>query len=274
MAQIRVVPKTFCNRMEGDIPMNISFDGKVAIVTGAARGIGLACAELLAASGAKVALVDINSENLAEATKKVQDKGVARGYQLDVTNIPAIAPTVSRIRQELGEVDILVCSAGIVAPRPAEDIPEAEWDAILDTNIKGLFFCNQAVAIQSMIPRKTGAVVNIASMFGLVAAPPPLMTAHYCVSKAGVISLTRQGAIEWAQYNIRVNAVAPTFTLTPLSKEHLEDPEFKPAALNRIPLHRFATVDDIAAAVCFLASDAAKMITGVTLPVDGGWTAQ
>ena len=254
--------------------MNISFDRKVAIVTGAASGIGLACAELLVASGAKGALVDINPQHLAKATNSVQEKGTARGYQLDVTNIPAIAPTVSRIRQELDEVDILVCCAGIGTAELAEKITEAGWDSVLSTNTKGLFFCNQAVAIQSMIPRKTGAVVNIASMFGLVAAPPPLMTAHYCVSKAGVISLTRQGAIEWAQHNIRVNAVAPTFVLTPLSKGDLEDPKFRTFAFNRIPLRRFAIVDDIAAAVCFLASDAAKMITGVTLPVDGGWTAQ
>lgn len=107
--------------------MNITFDGKVAIVTGGASGIGLACAELLAASGAKVAAVDNNSESLARATKSIQEKGIARGYHLDVTDIPSIAPTISRIRKELGEVEILVCSAGIVAPRPAEDISEAEW---------------------------------------------------------------------------------------------------------------------------------------------------
>ena len=250
--------------------MNITFDNKVAMVTGAASGIGLACAELLAASGAKIALVDYQPDHLAEATKNVQEKGIAKGYQLDVTDIRAIAPTVSQIRQDLGEVDVLVCSAGTNIPKLAEDVTEADWDTILSVNTKGLFFCNQAVAIQSMIPRKTGAIVNIASIFGLVGGPK---RASYCASKGGVVQLTRQEAIEWATYNIRINAVAPTFILTNLTRDMLKDPEFKTYVLDNTPLHCLATVDDVAAATCFLASDAAKMITGVILPVDGGWTA-
>ncbi len=246
-------------------------DNKVAIVTGAASGIGLACAELLTASGAKVALVDCQPARLVEATKNVQEKGIAKGYQLDVTDIPAITPTVSRIRQDLGEVDILVCSAGINIPKLAEEVGEAEWDPTLSINTKGLFFCNQAVAIQSMIPRKTGAIVNITSIFGLVGGPK---RAAYCASKGGVVQLTRAEAIDWAPYNIRVNAVAPTFILTNLTRGYLNDPEFKAYVLDNTPLHRLATVDDVAAATCFLASDEAKMITGVVLPVDGGWTAR
>lgn len=250
--------------------MDIRLDDKVAIITGAAGGIGLACAELLAASGAKVALVDCQPDHLAEATKKVQKKGIARNYQLDVTDIPAIAPTVSRIRQELGEVDILVCSAGINIPKLAHEVTEADWDALLEVNAKGLFFCNQAAAVQSMIPRKSGAIMNIASQMGLVGG---WKRAAYCASKGAVVQLTRAEAIDWAPYNIRVNAVAPTFVLTDLSKGMLEDPEFKNYALDKILFHRLATADDVATAVCFLVSDEANMITGAILPVDGGWTA-
>jgi len=251
--------------------LNITFGNKVAIVTGAAGDIGLACARLLADSGARVALIDCQPDRLKEATKSVQHKGVAQGYQLDVTDTPAIAPTVGRIRQELGEVDILVCVAGTNIPKLAQEVTEADWDAILSLNTKGLFFCNQAVAVQSMIPRKTGAIVNIASIFGLVGGPK---RASYCASKGGVVQLTRQEAIEWAPYNIRVNAVAPTFVLTKMTQGYLSDPKFKTYVLDNTPLHCLATVDDVAAATCFLASDAAKMITGVVLPVDAGWTAR
>jgi len=251
--------------------MNITFDNKVAIVTGAASGIGLACAELLAASGAKVALADCHPDHLAEAVKNVQKKGIAQGYQLDVTDIPAITTTISQIRHDLGEVDVLVCSAGTNIRKPPQDVTEADWDTVLSTNTKGLFFCNQAAAIQSMIPRRTGAIVNIASVYGLVGGPAQTT---YCASKGGVAQLTRQEAIDWAPYNIRINAVAPTFVLTNLTKGYLSDPQVKTWVLDNIPLHRLATADDVAAATCFLASDAASMITGVILPVDGGWIAR
>ena len=250
--------------------MNIRLDNKVAIVTGAASGIGLSCAELLAESGAKTALVDMNAENLAKATKQVQGKGIARGYQLDVTNIRAIAPTFSHIRQELGEIDILVCSAGINIRQAAHEVTEAAWDAIMSVNTKGLFFCNQAVAIQSMMPLKRGAIVNIASIMGIVGGPSRLV---YCASKAAVIQLARAEAVDWAPYNIRVNAVAPTYVLTNLTRELLKDPEAEKYVLSNIPLRRLATLNDVAAAICFLASDEASMITGTVLPVDGGWTA-
>jgi 2-deoxy-D-gluconate 3-dehydrogenase len=251
--------------------MDIRLDDKVAVVTGAASGIGLACAEMLADSGAKLALVDYNPETLAEAARKVQIKGTAKGYQLDITDIPKIAPTISRIRQELGKIDVLVCSAGINIREPAHEVTEQNWEAVNNVNAKGLFFCNQAVAIQSMIPRKTGAIINIASVMGLVGGPN---RAAYCASKGAVVQLTRAEAVDWAPYNIRINAVAPTWVLTNLTKELLKDPASRDYIIENTPFHRLATVNDVAAAVCFLASDEANMITGTVLPVDGGWTAQ
>jgi NAD(P)-dependent dehydrogenase (short-subunit alcohol dehydrogenase family) len=251
--------------------MNIRLDDKVAIVTGAASGIGLACAEMIAECGAKVALVDKNAETLPGATKRVQAKCMAKGYLQDVTVIPALNPLVSRIRKELGEIDILVCSAGINIPQLAQEVTEADWDALHEVNAKGLFFCNQAVAIQSMIPRKKGSIINIGSQMSLVGG---WKRANYCASKGAVAQLTKAEAVDWAQYNIRINVVAPTFVLTPLSKGMLEDPVFKNYIMDNILLRRLATLEEVAAAVCYLASDQAGIITGVTLPVDGGWTAK
>jgi NAD(P)-dependent dehydrogenase (short-subunit alcohol dehydrogenase family) len=251
--------------------MDIRLDDKVAMVTGAASGIGFACAELLAASGAKVALVDYNPETLLRATKKVQEKGTAKGYQLDIADIPQIAPTVSYIRQELGEIDVLVCSAGINIRQLAHEVTEEAWDAINEVNAKGLFFCNQVVAVQSMMPRKTGVIVNIASTMGLVGGPKRVV---YCASKGAVVQLTKAEAVDWAPHNIRINAVAPTYVLTNLTRELLKDPESRGYVMENTPFRRLATVEDVATAVCFLASDEANMITGTILPVDGGWTAK
>jgi NAD(P)-dependent dehydrogenase (short-subunit alcohol dehydrogenase family) len=251
--------------------MDIRLDGKVAIVTGGSSGIGLGCAEMLAASGARVAIIARNLERLAKAEKQISQKGFCRSYSLDVTNIPAIAPTVKRIREEIGEIDILVCSAGINIPQLPHEVTVENWDALQGVNVKGLFFTNQIVAIQSMIPRKSGSIINMASQMGLVGG---WKRANYCASKGAVVMLTKAEAVDWAPYNIRINAVAPTFVQTPLSESMLADPEFRKYIMDNILFHHLATVEDVASMVCFLASDAANMITGTTMPVDGGWTAK
>jgi 2-deoxy-D-gluconate 3-dehydrogenase len=250
--------------------MNITFDGKVAVVTGAARGIGFACAELMANSGAKVAMVDILEDRLTESVQKIQKKGDAQGYQLDVTKVATIGPTVSRIRKEVGEIDVLIQAAAIGPARIAEEITEAEWDAVFDTNAKGLFFMMQAVTGQSMIPRKSGSIVNFASIAGLVGMRAPLCSAHYSSSKGAVVQLTKQGAIEWAPHNIRVNAVAPGGVLTEMTMAMVGTPEKIALATALVPLKRLSQPEEIAEGVCFLASDAACMITGHILVIDGG----
>jgi len=227
---------------------------------------------MLAEGGARVAIIGRDKTNLDKAVESLHKYGDAVGYSLDVTQIALIDDTVKQIIQDLVGIDILVCSAGanLGKPRPAETITEADWDKVYTTNIKGLFFFNKAVAVNSMIPRHSGAIVNISSQSSIIS---PYNAAPYCSSKAAVNHLCKAEAKEWAAHNIRVNAVAPTWTLTELSKSVLESSAtFATVELNKIPMRRFATLDDVASAVCFLASDAAGYITGVTLPVDGGYS--
>lgn len=251
--------------------MEVNLSNKVAVVTGGTRGIGLACAEYLAASGATVVVIGRQAENVEKAIVIVKKKGKAHGYQLDVSDVPKIAPTITQIRKDVGEIDILVGAAGVDIPKPtpAVNITAADWDRIHSVNARGLFFTNQAVAIQSMIPRKKGSIINIGSTVGLIGAP---MCMAYNTSKAVVTQLTRSEAIEWGPLNVRVNCVAPTWVETDLARPLLSLPGFLQHELTKIPLNRIATLDDVAAAVCFLASDLANMITGIALPVDGGWT--
>jgi NAD(P)-dependent dehydrogenase (short-subunit alcohol dehydrogenase family) len=248
--------------------MDIRFDGKTAIVTGGARGIGLACAELLLESGAKVAIVDKLGDIMDESLNRLQQKGSARGYRLDLSKVPDIGPTVARIREDLGEPDILIQAAGILAGKKGEDLTETEWDLVMDVNAKGLFFMMQAVVVQSMIPRKTGSIVNFASIAGLKGMKEPLQSAHYSASKGAVVQLTRQAAVEWGKYNIRVNAVAPGGVMTDFLKG--APPEFVKEAAALIPLGRLSQPEEIARGVCFLASSAASMVTGQILIIDGG----
>lgn len=248
--------------------MDIRFDGKTVVITGGARGIGYACAELMVDSGAKVAIVDISLENLDTATKKLQQKGSAKGYQLDISKVSDITNIVSQIRNEMGEIDVLIQAAGLLRGSPAEKITEAEWDAVINVNAKGLFFMMQAVTSQSMIPRKTGSIVNFASIAGLRGMRGPLCSAHYSASKGAAVQLTKQAAVEWEKDNIRVNAVAPggvkTGGILGVS------PDFMENATELIPLKRLSEPSDIASGVCFLASDAASMVTGHILVIDGG----
>lgn len=248
-------------------------DGRTAIVTGAGSGLGRAAAIALADAGADVVITELPGKEAAaeETAAAVRAAGRrALTFPLDVTQVASIQTFVGRVIEEWGRIDILVNNAGINIPRLAVDITEDEWDRVLDTDLKGVFFCSQAVG-RHMIERGGGGkIINVSSQMGVVGYR---YRAHYCSAKAGVINLTRVLAFEWADYQINVNAVAPTFVETPLTAPMFEDPSFRQEVLSRIPLGRLGTPVDVAGAIVYLASPAADFITGHALLIDGGWTA-
>lgn len=249
--------------------MSDSFTGQIVLVTGASRGIGAGIARELARAGADIAITARDVQRLDSLRAEIAALGRrCLALVLDVTEVASIEPAIARVEEELGPIDLLVNNAGVNIPRPAVEITEAQWDSVLDTNLKGVFFCAQAVG-KRMISRGSGVIVNVASAAGLI---PAEERAAYCSSKAGVVMLTKELALEWAQFGVRVNAVAPTFVETELAAQTLNRPGMRELWNSRIPLGRIATVDDVAAAVRYLASPAAAFLTGVTLPVDGGLT--
>jgi 2-deoxy-D-gluconate 3-dehydrogenase len=247
---------------------------KTALVTGAGSGLGQASAIALAAEGAYVVLTEL-PDRMDRARETVttieQAGGRGQALPLDVTNLSSVTECVNNAAKTNGRLDILINNAGINIPKLAFDVTEQDWDRVLDINLKGVFFMAQAAGrvMRDQDPQG-GSIINIASQMGVLGY---WYRAAYCSSKAGVVNLGRVLAIEWAQYNIRVNAVCPTFVDTPLTKPMFEDPAFKEEILSRIPLGRLATPQEIAAGVVYLASPSAAMVDGQALVIDGGWTA-
>jgi NAD(P)-dependent dehydrogenase (short-subunit alcohol dehydrogenase family) len=246
-------------------------NGKVALVTGAGKGIGRAGALALAQAGADI-ILGLRDETSGEALEEeIRQMGRAvLPVQMDVSKMAEITSAVAFGVTRFGRIDILVNNAGIGFPTPAEQVTEADFDATLAVNLKGTFFTAQAVG-RVMIAQGGGCIVNIGSQAGFVALDTE---AVYCMTKAAISHLTKCLALEWAQYHIRVNAVAPTFITTPGTRKWLEDEDFRASGVRRIPLGRVGDPGEVAAPVVFLASEAASMITGETLMVDGGWTIQ
>lgn len=242
------------------------FESKVAMITGSARGIGRAIAETLAGRGCDVVVADINLE-MAEATAKEIAAATGRktlAIQVNVSDPTSVNVMVERTLAEFGKVDILVNNAGLTRDKLIMRMDEADWDIVIDVNLKGAFNCSKAV-VRPMMKQRYGRIVNISSVSGQAGQTGQ---ANYSASKAGLIGLTKALARELASRQITVNAVAPGFVLTALTQD-LSD-ELKNAILNATPLGRMGKPEEIAYAVAFLASDEASYITGQVLAVDGG----
>ncbi len=242
---------------------------KVALITGAGRGLGKSCALALANAGADIALGlrDVSTALDLESEIKAMGRRVIR-VQMDVSTVQEIRSAVEEVINKFGRIDILVNNVGVAPANPAEKVTEADYDLTMNLNVKAMFFTSQAVA-EHMIKQGSGRMINMSSQAGSIALDDESV---YCMSKAAVNHMTKNLASEWAKYNIQVNAVAPTFIETPGTEPWLKDPEFRQSVLDRIPLGRIGKPMEVAGAVVFLASNAASLITGEIIMIDGGWT--
>jgi len=237
--------------------------GRTALVTGAAQGIGFEIARGLSEAGATVIIADMNPEIGTEAARQI-------GATFETLNVTDPA-AVKALAAKLGALDVLVNNAGIVRNTPAEETPDGDWTAVIDVNLNGVFWCCREFG-RAMLQAGKGSIVSTASMSGMISNHPQPQAA-YNASKAAVMHLTRSLAGEWASRGVRVNAIAPGYTATPLTKRGLETPEWRDTWLKETPMGRLAEPAELAPAVLYLASDASSFVTGHTLVVDGGYTA-
>jgi NAD(P)-dependent dehydrogenase (short-subunit alcohol dehydrogenase family) len=246
---------------------------KVAIITGARRGMGRTHALVFAGAGAKVVVSDISQEECEGVVKEIEKNGgEAIAVKCDVTNKEEVDKMVQATVDKWGKLDILINNAGIVEFKPFVEMTEKDWDKMMAVNLKGYFLCAQA-AVKEMIKQKGGSIVNIASVeMGQVGGGMPGL-AHYCASKGGVVAFTESLAVELAGQNIRVNAVSPGAIETPMSEAAQDNPDLLKQTLAKIPMNRMGKPEEVSNLVLFLASDAASYMTGSTVVIDGGWLA-
>lgn len=258
------------------IQPNNLFDlsGKVSLITGGGTGLGRAMAIGLAKYGSNVVIVDIDPDKAKDVVRKIESlEKSALAIKADVTKREEVDHMVQNVLDKFRTIDILVNSAGIGRRVKAEEMSEKDWDEVISVNLKGTFLCCQSVG-KLMIKQKKGKIINIASVVGQRGLFHPLdLALSYCASKGGVVQLTRALAAEWAKYNVHVNAIAPTYFMTDMTRCLLENKEFLDYLKWKIPLQRPGKPEELIGPVVFLASDASSMVTGHILNVDGGWTA-
>ncbi|MCM3790253.1 glucose 1-dehydrogenase [Domibacillus indicus] len=244
---------------------------KKVVIVGGSKGIGKSIALAFAELGSDVLITGRNEQDLQEAAAELQQHNPQCSYlTADIQDVPQIYNMIDLAYRRLGRIDVLVNNAGINIAKPSLEVTEEDWDRVLDTNLKGTFFCTQRAGKYMIEQEHPGKIINIVSQMAFVGY---IKRAAYCSSKGGAVQLTKALAVEWAQHQIKVNAVAPTFIETDFTKAMFEDPDFHQDVLNRIPLGSLAKPNDVTGAVLFLASDMANFITGETIRVDGGWTA-
>lgn len=246
--------------------------GKIAAVTGCAGGLGMGIARVLARQGATVVAMDLTSEKVGEACDELRSAGSTsvEGIAIDVSSAASVAQAFSTLRAKLGGLDILVNNAGVREIRSAFDLPPEEWDRVLATNLSGPFYCSQQAGLL-MRERGGGSIINIASVAGLTAITH---RPAYTAAKHGLIGLTKNLARDFAGAGIRVNAVAPGLIRTPMTMAYFDDPEFRKGLSSSVPLQVVGTAEHVANAVLYLASDMSDFVTGIVIPVDGGWLAE
>ncbi|HEX5733387.1 MAG TPA: SDR family oxidoreductase [Blastocatellia bacterium] len=244
---------------------------RIAVITGGGRNIGLACAHALAEAGAKIIIAEIDPEVAAVGHQEMTKAGFeSEVLQLDVTNPADVNAAADQVVNLHGRVDILVCNAGVAFNTPAEEMPGEEWLKVIDINLNGVFWCCRAFG-RHMLKAGKGSIINIGSMSGIISNKPQPQC-HYNASKAAVHMLTKSLAAEWADRGVRVNAVAPTYIETAMTRRGMDNPIWLQTWLEMTPMSRVGQPPEIASVVLFLASDASSLMTGSIVVADGGYT--